>query len=125
MNIVVAGSRTFNDYKYMKLTLDKYFLDMMEYVDKEEITIISANCEGADMLAERYAKEHNYRYIWIPIRWEIYGEDAWKYSNEEMATMGNILIAYWDGFSGGTEHMIELAKNYKLDVVIDYIGGVH
>ena len=42
-----------------------------------------------------------------------------KFASEE----GNIgiLIAFWDGKSRGTKHMIDLAKRYGLDVyVVNY-----
>ena len=38
--------------------------------------------------------------------------------NEEMAKNADALVAFWDGQSHGTKHMIEMAKKYKLDTRI-------
>jgi len=35
-----------------------------------------------------------------------------------MAKYANVLIAFWDGKSKGTKHMIDLAKKYKLVVKV-------
>ena len=46
--IIVAGSRTFNDYKALKRVLDHYIVGV-----NEAVTIISGGARGADVLAER------------------------------------------------------------------------
>jgi len=38
--------------------------------------------------------------------------------NEEMANYTNALIAFCDGKSRGTKHMIEMAKQFKLRKII-------
>ena len=55
--IIVAGSRTFNDYTYLKKSLDKLL------VNKTSITIISGTARGADQLGERYAQENGYNLL--------------------------------------------------------------
>ena len=49
MKVVIAGSRGFNNYNYMKSQLNNYNITY----------IISGDAKGADTLAEKYAKENN------------------------------------------------------------------
>ena len=49
MKVVIAGSRGFNDYNYMKNQLNTYNITY----------IITGGAKGADSLAEKYAKENN------------------------------------------------------------------
>lgn len=39
---------------------------------------------------------------------------------EEMAKVADALIAFWDGESRGTKHMVDLAKEYALPTRIIY-----
>ena len=42
--------------------------------------------------------------------------------NEEMAKNADALVAFWDGESHGTKHMIELANRYGLKVRVKRYG---
>ena len=46
------------------------------------------------------------------------GKSAGYIRNEKMANYADALIAFWNGMSRGTEHMINLAKQYKLKIRI-------
>ena len=118
MHVIVAGGRKFTDYSFVEKALDKYFDSVMEHVEKEEITIVSADCEGVDAMAERYAKKNGYMYLWMPVRWDVYGEDAWKVTNHDMSYVGNALVAFHDFKSEGTKHMIDASMKMNLSVTI-------
>lgn len=55
---LVVGSRGFEDYKKFCEVMDNYLKERIE--QKLNIVIISGGARGADSLAKRYAKEHNY-----------------------------------------------------------------
>lgn len=112
--IIVAGSRDFNDYEKLEFTLD-FILE--KYKDVE---IVSGGCRGTDKLGERYAKENNIPLKIFKADWSI-GKQAGYVRNNQMALYADVLIAFWDGKSKGTEMMIKLAKMYELDVLIVYI----
>tara|TARA_R110001583_G_scaffold38377_1_gene124062 strand:+ start:4298 stop:4456 length:159 start_codon:yes stop_codon:yes gene_type:complete len=38
--------------------------------------------------------------------------------NEQMANYSDTLVAFWDGKSAGTKHMIEVAKSRNLKIKI-------
>ena len=71
---------------------------------------------GADRLGERYAKEHGYKVIYMPADWDLYGKSAGFKRNVQMAEYADALVAFWDGVSFGTKHMIETAQKMGLDV---------
>ena len=114
--LVVAGGRLFNDYK----TLSKY-LDYMlcKKVETHNIVIVCGEAKGADALGKEYAIERGYRVISMPADWDLYGKSAGYRRNEAMAACSDATVAFWDGESKGTSHMIALTKDYgnKLSVV--------
>lgn len=112
MRVIIAGSRTFNDYDLLFQTCNKA-LSM-----QTEIEIVSGKCpNGADKLGERYANEKGYPIKEFPADWSK-GKIGGYIRNEEMAKYADALIAFWDEKSNGTKNMIDLAKQYKLKVKV-------
>ena len=70
---------------------------------------------GAEELL-KYAKEHGYKVIYMPADWDLYGKSAGFKRNVQMAKYADALVAFWDGVSSGTKHMIETAQKMGLDV---------
>jgi hypothetical protein len=112
MKVIIAGSRTFNDLDTLTKTCDYYLQN------QKEIEIVSGTAAGADTLGEMYALTRNYPVKRFPAEWKKYGKAAGYLRNEEMAKYADALIAFWDGISKGTGHMIRLAKMYGLKVRI-------
>ncbi len=80
------------------------------------IVIVSGTARGADTLGERYAQERGYSIEQYPADWEHAGKAAGFIRNAQMASVADALIAFWDGQSRGTAHMIELARKHELQV---------
>lgn len=77
--------------------------------------------QGADLLGERYGKERGYSINYFPADWENRGRGVGFIRNEEMAKNADALVAFWNGKSHGTKHMIETAKKHSLAIrVINY-----
>lgn len=112
MKVIIAGGRTFNDYKLLCQICDKA-LSL-----QNEVEIVSGTANGADKLGEKYAKEKGCPVKHFPADWDKYGKSAGYKRNEEMAKYADALIAFWDGKSKGTKHMIDLAKRYELKVKV-------
>lgn len=108
--VIIAGSRDFNDYELLKRVAD-YLLQ-----NKDQVVIVSGAARGADLLGERYAKERGLEIARYEANWDLYGKRAGYLRNEEMARNADALIAFWDGRSRGTKHMIEIACNEELQV---------
>lgn len=113
MRIIVAGGRDFDDYGLMSFELSK----VISFISSRP-KIVSGGAKGADTLGEMYAKEYSYNIERFPANWDKYGKSAGYIRNEEMAKYSEMLVAFWDGKSKGTEHMINLALKHGLLVKI-------
>lgn len=112
MRIIIAGGRDFDNYKLLTNTLHEIvFYD-------PDAEIVSGKAKGADSLGEKYAKEMDIPIKEFPADWNKYGKSAGYIRNKQMAEYSDVLVAFWDGKSKGTKHMIDLAKENKLIVYI-------
>lgn len=108
MNVGVIGSRTFTDYGLLERTLKRINITK----------IISGYADGADKLADQYAKKFN-----IPIRnylpdWSKYGLNAGFIRNTDIVNDSDLIVAFHDGISSGTADSIEKAKKQKKKILI-------
>lgn len=121
LRIIIAGSRDFNDYKLLKDSM-RDILKNTALEDINKIKIISGTARGADQLGERFAKQFKLEVVKFPADWDRYGKRAGYIRNEEMAKYAiqdynyGMLVAFWNGESRGTKHMIDLAKKHGLEV---------
>lgn len=109
MKLIIAGTRTFNNYLFLKATLDK----ILSTVD-EDIEIVSGACRGTDKLGELYAREYGYPIKTFTPNWALHKLGAGFRRNQQMAEYATHCVCFWDGESRGTKHMIDLAKKYNL-----------
>lgn len=119
MRIIVAGSRDFNNYGLLKLTLKEY-IESLGIVDLSQVIIVSGAAKGADTLGEHFAYDYGIDIRRFPAKWDEFGKSAGIIRNCEMAKYAaekyGVLFAFWDGKSKGTKNMIDLAKRYGLEV---------
>ena len=89
--------------------------------DQYPIQIVSGMAEGADLLAVRYADEHEMTKILFPANWKEHHRMAGILRNENMLAIATHLIAFWNGQSRDTKHMIEIAREKGIPVwVFEY-----
>lgn len=119
-NVIIAGGRDFNDYELLK---SKCLSLLRNKMDECDVQIVCGCARGADTLGKQFAEEFGLKVLEYPADWDKYGKKAGYLRNEEMAKVGNALIAFWNGKSKGTGHMIDLAKKYKLDIRIVNYGS--
>jgi len=105
MKIAIVGSRGFNDYDNLK----KFIL---QHINIEDISlVVSGGAIGADTLAEKFAQEYDIKKkIFIP-QWDTYGKKAGYMRNIDIVREADIVFAFWDGKSHGTQHTINIAKD--------------
>jgi len=108
--IIVCGCRDFSDEALFARTVDEI---LPQY---ENIELISGHAKGADTFCETYAATHNIPVTIFKPDWKKYGRGAGPVRNREMLAYAvqetPILLAFWDGKSRGTNHMISLAKQF-------------
>jgi hypothetical protein len=114
--VIVAGSRDFNDYNFLERKMDHLLSKITD-----DIVIVCGMAKGADILGEQYAKSRAYQIIYYPADWNI-GKSAGYIRNIEMAENADALVAFWNGESRGTKHMIETAKKYHLQIRVIRTG---
>ena len=117
MKVIIAGSRSIEDYHYKDL------IKMINRSNYDISEIVSGCAIGADRLGEKYA---NYKSIPIkkmPANWNEYGKVAGHIRNKQMADYADAAIILWDGVSPGTKNMIahmnKLNKPYQLYLLTD------
>lgn len=108
MKTIIAGSRTITDMEILKEAIQNSGFNITE--------VVSGHANGVDKLGEQWAKENIIPLVIVPAQWEKFGKSAGYRRNIEMAEHADALIALWDGKSRGTKHMIDIAKNKRLQV---------
>lgn len=116
--VIIAGSRGFSNYKLLHEQCNKFLREKRKTYN---IIIISGGARGADKLGEKYSQDEGFALEVFKANWDKYGKSAGFRRNEQMAEIADALIAFWDGKSHGTKHMIDIMKEKNLDVrVINY-----
>lgn len=125
LRVIIAGSRNFDDFSNLKDICDSILENTINKYDNfDKVRIISGTARGADQLGEQYAKVAGYEVSKFPADWDNLGKRAGFVRNVEMAKFAvennsvGVLIAFWDGKSKGTKHMIEQAIKYDLKVYV-------
>ena len=103
MKVIIAGSRNFNNYDFLQNKINKLKLNITE--------IVCGEAKGADLLGKQYGINNNIPVKSFPAEWDKYGKSAGYIRNKEMAEYADYLIAFWDGESKGTNHMINIMRN--------------
>ena len=116
MKVIIAGSRTFNDYDLLCETMSNLRVGGL-VIDE----VVCGGAKGADELGERWAKAVNIPIKYFYADWNKYGKAAGPIRNEQMGNYADYLIAFWDGKSRGTKNMIDyIQSNGKHGTVIEY-----
>ena len=97
MKVAVIGSR------------DITVTDMDRYVsDCEEI--VTGGAVGVDLCAQEYAKKYGLRLTVFYPNYRRYGRAAPVVRNRQIVDYADKVIAFWNGFSGGTASVIQYAQ---------------
>lgn len=115
--VIVAGSRDFYNYELLEYVLIKF----LKSYKPSQVQIVSGGAYGADSLGEIFATEKNCNLKVFPANWRKYRKGAGYRRNLEMGHYADACVCFWDGKSKGTKHMIDIAKERGLRLlVIEY-----
>lgn len=120
--VIVAGSREFDDYRFMRRILDHHTF----FYDR--ITVKHGGAPGADTLADRWGhhwwhlvqthrpqyRSHGDKQAPIIRNAEMVKETVAEVEKEGAA---GVLVAFWNGKSHGTADIIDKAKRAGLRVI--------
>lgn len=116
--LIVAGSRGFADYELLTRVL--IAMADVEFADRS-VSIVSGMARGADQLAVRFAVTHDIKLYKFPANWDGLGKKAGFIRNTQMGEFSDGLLAFWDGQSNGTRHMVDYMHQLKKPVhIINY-----
>lgn len=107
---IVAGSRSFQNYKLLETELDK--------IQEQIGEIVCGEARGADTFGRIYGESHNIKVISFPANWTLYGKAAGYIRNTEMAEYAHKAIIFWDGASSGSKDMIDKMKELNKETII-------
>ena len=117
MKLIVAGGRDFVNTQVMITVL-------MDLVEKGKIDpnpeLVCGMARGADMLAYSLWANHSMKIHTFPADWKTHPRSAGYIRNVEMGNFADVLVAFWDGKSRGTKHMIDYMR--KLNKPVYVIG---
>lgn len=137
LRIMIAGSRTYDNYTELKTTINKVLSSLSaEKNVKYNPIIISGKAKGADTLGEKYANEHGYNIEEYPAKWKDLNVEPCKIKynqygaynclagmnrNKDMVNVSDIVFMFHDGESKGTTDDFKLVKKYnKQYIYINY-----
>jgi len=112
--IIIAGGRDFKDYDLLYKSVYK----LVKEHDLYNPIIYTGDARGADKLGNKFAKKNKLELVKFPADWDKHGKSAGFIRNAEMANDADYLVAFWDGKSKGTKHMIDTAKKKKIKTVV-------
>lgn len=115
--VIVTGCRDWTDERSIDRALSAEF---HPYTESGDFVIVHGACPtGADAMARDWAHALDLEDEPHPADWIRLGKAAGFARNTEMATLGaDICLAFWDGKSPGTQHMISQAVKHGIPVRI-------
>lgn len=110
MKLIIAGGRDFRH-------IVRAFGDL-EPFERVVTEVVSGCARGADKIGEEWAAYHRKPIKRFPADWDTHGKAAGYRRNVDMANYADALVAFWNGTSRGTRHMIDIARKKGLQVTI-------
>lgn len=99
MKVVIAGSRTLDDYALVSQAMKRCGYEVTE--------VVCGMATGIDTLGYRWALCFNKPIKEMPANWNRDGKAAGAIRNREMANYADAAVIIWDGKSTGTRNMVD------------------
>ena len=102
------------DYKYIYSVLDEF--------DKDGLLIISGGAIGVDSTAVQWAINNGVQYFEFKPRWKddrgVYNRNAAKERNTLIVKSAQLVLAFQENRSGGTQDSIDKACKFGIPVLV-------
>lgn len=125
LKLIIAGGRNFNCTfgvdpgirLFCKAALqDSRWADRRRCCDE----VFCGEADGADSDGKKWASRQGLKVRSFRPDWDRLGIKAGYIRNDEMGAEAHALLAFWDGKTPGTRHMINNMKKQKKPVVVVY-----
>jgi len=117
MRVLVCGSRGWVDEDFVAQVLDRLHLTSAD-------TIVEGCARGADQITERVSVTFHINLEHHPVElddWKRLGKKAGLVRNMKMLDSDiDLVVAFWDGESRGTDFTIKEAQRRKIPVKVYY-----
>ena len=110
MKVIIAGSRDIIDFVHV--------MDAIMFAKFDITEVVSGGAVGVDQNGEQWATDCDIPVKKFPADWNQFGKSAGYKRNVQMAEYADALLAVWDGFSRGTNHMIDIMNKKGKPVFI-------
>jgi YspA, cpYpsA-related SLOG family len=116
MILVVAGSRHYTDAQRIWDRLTEIWDEFPEIN-----CVRTGGAKGPDSIALSWAKRLGlFTEVVLP-NWSKHGKAAGPIRNSELLYDADLLVAFWDGVSSGTEDIINKANGKKSNTIVQII----
>ena len=104
MRIAVIGSRRLS------------VANLEKYLPSDVTEIVSGGAKGVDTLAREYALTHNLKLTEFLPEYDKFGRSAPLKRNITIIEYADLVLAFWDGKSRGTQFVIDNCKKRNIPV---------
>lgn len=92
--------------------------NLEKYLPENTTEIVSGGAVGVDTSAKEYARSHGLKLTEFLPEYEKYGRTAPLKRNIKIIEYSDIVFAFWDGKSHGTEFVIRNCKKMNVPVTV-------
>ena len=89
-----------------------------DYIPKETTEIISGGAKGVDSSAKKYAESNGIKLTEFLPEYQKYGRAAPLKRNITIVRNADYVIAFWDGKSKGTKHVIDTCRRLGIKITV-------
>ena len=116
MKLAIVGGRDLNDYTLLANTIFSS-LCPIDFITE----IVSGGAKGVDTLVGNFAENNGIPLKVFPAEWNKYGKSAGFIRNQTIVDNCDMVLAFWNGESRGTDNTIAKAKKAKRPTFIVYV----
>lgn len=81
--------------------------DLHKYLPQETTEIVSGGAKGIDSCARSFAEKEGIQLVEFLPNYKRFGRGAPLHRNLQIIEYADMVIAFWDGFSKGTDYVIK------------------
>lgn len=112
MRLAIIGSRSFTDVELAERVFISFF-------QKGKVSlIVSGGARGADLIGREISKRHSIELLEFIPDWDGLGKSAGFIRNRKIIESSDMVLAFHDGESRGTQNSLDVAKKLKKPVFV-------
>ena len=96
--------------------------DLRLYLPENTTEIVSGGAKGVDTCAKEYAMKNHLKITEFLPQYDRYGRAAPLKRNLQIIDYADIILAFWDGKSRGTKHVIETCQKNNKKLLVHLIS---